>query len=118
MKKICDIHGLIEVASKKDRCPKCKKQHNKNYTKNNRDLESQKVYQSTQWREVRKKALLRDSYCCTKCNKVIGMIARDHVVDHIIEIKDGGSKFDLENLQTLCQHCHNIKTRGGGSKCI
>ncbi|MBT3205587.1 MAG: hypothetical protein HOB14_00275 [Gammaproteobacteria bacterium] len=31
-------------------------------------------------------------------------------VDHIIEIKDGGSQLDERNLQSLCHACHNAKT--------
>lgn len=32
------------------------------------------------------------------------------VVDHIIEISDGGKADDINNLQSLCRACHNRKT--------
>lgn len=32
------------------------------------------------------------------------------MVDHIKEIKDGGSKLSLDNLQSMCLPCHNLKT--------
>ena len=30
--------------------------------------------------------------------------------DHVVEIKDGGSKTDLRNGQALCGRCHSRKT--------
>jgi nitrite reductase/ring-hydroxylating ferredoxin subunit len=30
--------------------------------------------------------------------------------DHIVEVKDGGAKFDLANGQCLCGSCHTRKT--------
>ncbi len=30
--------------------------------------------------------------------------------DHIVELKDGGAAFDLDNGQALCGTCHTIKT--------
>ena len=33
------------------------------------------------------------------------------VVDHVKPIKDGGSPTDWDNLQSLCQTCHNQKTK-------
>jgi 5-methylcytosine-specific restriction protein A len=29
------------------------------------------------------------------------------VVDHMIPLVDGGEKFDLENVWSLCNRCHN-----------
>jgi 5-methylcytosine-specific restriction endonuclease McrA len=46
------------------------------------------------------------------------------IVDHIKEIKDGGDRLSLENLQSMCIPCHNIKTakekqhRGGAVKSL
>lgn len=31
-------------------------------------------------------------------------------VDHIQRINDGGDRFDENNLQGLCDHCHKVKT--------
>jgi hypothetical protein len=30
--------------------------------------------------------------------------------DHIVEIKDGGSRLDVTNGQALCPRCHTLKT--------
>ena len=32
------------------------------------------------------------------------------MVDHIIELKDGGDRLSEENAQSLCWKCHGIKT--------
>lgn len=32
------------------------------------------------------------------------------VLDHIIELKDGGAPFDEDNVQSLCHRHHNKKT--------
>jgi 5-methylcytosine-specific restriction endonuclease McrA len=31
------------------------------------------------------------------------------MTDHIIAIRDGGSRFDESNFQSLCDPCHNAK---------
>lgn len=49
--------------------------------------------------------MMRDGGLCVKC----GEIAK--VVDHIIEINDGGCKLCYDNLESLCHLCHNRKTR-------
>ncbi|MBU3953351.1 MAG: HNH endonuclease [Proteobacteria bacterium] len=33
-----------------------------------------------------------------------------HLVDHIVELKDGGNLLDPDNCQTLCNRCHGKKT--------
>lgn len=36
----------------------------------------------------------------------------DLVVDHILPMADGGEKFELANLQTLCRACNTAKDTG------
>jgi 5-methylcytosine-specific restriction protein A len=31
-------------------------------------------------------------------------------VDHVVEIQDGGSEFDWDNLQSICSECHKVKS--------
>lgn len=45
----------------------------------------------------------RDNYECQVCGRDA------HLVDHIINVKRGGTD-DLDNLQVLCQPCHDEKT--------
>lgn len=58
----------------------------------------------TAWRQARARALDRDHHRCVRC----GRPATE--VDHIWEIADGGSLYDLANLQSLCHDCHHAKT--------
>ncbi|WP_370930997.1 HNH endonuclease [Bartonella sp. DGB1] len=62
-------------------------------------------YSSMEWLSLRKQALKRACYKCSWCNSTKRLY-----VDHIKEIKDGGSRTDLGNLQVLCASCHNKKT--------
>lgn len=112
-KRLCPKHGIWTPENNKDRCPKCVSTINKQYDKGHRNKESNKVYQSKQWKETRKEVILRDGFKCTKCGSPIGIKPKDHAVDHIIELTDGGEAFDMDNLQTLCASCHNKKSKGG-----
>lgn len=38
------------------------------------------------------------------------------IVDHIIPIEQGGKRLAKDNVQSLCQTCHNQKTAKDGSK--
>ena len=46
---------------------------------------------------------------CKWCNEE-GKTKVADVVDHILPIKQGGSKIDESNLQSLCHHHHNQKS--------
>ncbi len=106
MKRICPLHGYWIKKDKDDRCPKCSKGKNKNYDRTKRDQSSKKIYNSKKWiKESRPGAIVRDNGRCVKCGSNENL-----VVDHIKELKDGGSPYDLNNLQTLCKKCHKIKT--------
>lgn len=62
------------------------------------------------WRDARREALERDDFECARC----GMsreehderFSRDLEAHHITPVFDGGEKFDVDNLVTLCQPCH------------
>ena len=109
-RKLCPKHGIYTTKS----CELCKKQSAKTYNQQSRNKESAAVYNTTRWRKVRKMQLMREPLC--KC----GQIAT--IADHIKELVDGGEPFDLDNLESMCQSCHNSKTarvkreREGGSK--
>lgn len=113
MKKLCNIHGVYTGQS----CTRCRSNANKVYNKIFRDTNIQKFYESKQWKKIRAMQL-RAEPICISCGKIA-----THV-DHIVEIKDGGSKTSMENLQSMCIRCHNKKTaeaksqRGGGVKSL
>ena len=53
--------------------------------------------QEANWRLARAQALIRDNYCCTQCGSTSEL--------EVHHIKPSGGK-GLDNLQTLCQKCH------------
>lgn len=57
------------------------------------------------WLQLRKMVLARDPVCMICHNEP------SHHVDHVLAIRQGGAKWQLDNLQGLCASCHSIKTR-------
>jgi 5-methylcytosine-specific restriction protein A len=55
------------------------------------------------WMEIRKR-VLDDEPLCRECDRPAT------VIDHIKALTNGGTD-DRENLQPLCDECHEIKTR-------
>lgn len=75
-----------------------------------RDKESISFYNSKAWKRVRYQALVRDNHLCVHCYAQERFTPAE-MVDHIIEVKDNPNlKLSLENLQSLCNPCHNRKT--------
>ena len=101
--RICHIHGVYNSSSFKG-CPKCRQTRAKAYDMLHRDESLDKFYHSKEWKRVRG-LKLKHSPVCEECKEKPAVI-----VDHIVEIKDGGSKLDIDNLQSLCRACHNTKT--------
>jgi len=71
-------------------------------------IDGKNIYKSYKWRK------LRDAYAaanplCAHCEQY-DIVTAGYIVDHIIEIEDGGAVFDAANLQHLCKSCHNAKT--------
>jgi len=58
-------------------------------------------------RDLRAKVLERDQGRCARC----GRYDPKFEVDHIVALWSGG-KDELDNVQTLCRHCHTRKTVG------
>ena len=69
---------------------------------------AQYFYSSATWKRLRAAYILQHPLC-EMCEKA-GLVTPGKEVDHIIEIQDGGSKTDPDNLQTLCTRCHRKKT--------
>lgn len=108
-KRICPIHGIWTKTPEQKRCPKCKTTSNKEYDNNRRNQESKKFYNSAAWKKVRKLVLTSNPFC-VECGKPAEM------VDHKKAIKDGGAKLDLNNLQPMCNSCHNRKEHKEGNR--
>tara|TARA_R100001443_G_scaffold113463_1_gene128194 strand:- start:45 stop:413 length:369 start_codon:yes stop_codon:yes gene_type:complete len=83
---------------------KIKKDYNKSYSR----AEYANIYQSNRWRKLRNHYIKHNPICveCERNNK----ITTAKIVDHIKEIADGGSVWNVSNLQSLCNRCHRVKT--------
>ncbi|SHO52877.1 5-methylcytosine-specific restriction endonuclease McrA [Desulfopila aestuarii DSM 18488] len=65
-------------------------------------------YWSPQWLRFRD-WYRKKSPLCEEC-KADGKLVPMDVVDHIVELKDGGAPLSEDNVQSLCSHCHSKKT--------
>ena len=63
--------------------------------------------QTARWRRLRRKILVRDSWECQACGKLLGLAQ----VDHIKPVFKGGKPFEEANCQVLCVSCHVEKTK-------
>jgi len=69
---------------------------------------NQNIYWTNRWKRFRA-VVLREEPLCRRCAQ-FGIYTEATVVDHIHEIKDGGSHLDRDNAQSLCNSCHLRKT--------
>jgi len=67
-----------------------------------------KFYNSKAWRTT-SKAYRRDHPVCENCMHKGRTKAVNHV-DHVISIQQGGHKYHIDNLMSLCINCHSSKT--------
>jgi len=88
------------------------------YCPEHRPLRPQKK-QSAEWhwmyltpvwlKDLRPTQLLKEPFCRACAER--GVRTRATVVDHIVDHEGDWSRFtDRENLQSLCESCHNRKT--------
>lgn len=61
------------------------------------------------WRKVRNRKLAIDPLC-EHC-RATGQYVPAYDVDHIVPIREGGARYALSNLQSLCRRCHLRKHR-------
>lgn len=95
-------------------CEEHKKIEDNNYNKYQRNKETQRFYQSKEWKELRKLKLISQPMCeeCLRSGKYV----RARMVDHIVPIRQGGALLDIANLQSLCWSCHSRKSAKEGSR--
>lgn len=97
----------VKISMSQSKCAKCTKVSaaiaGRIYNTHYRNKEAAKFYQSKEWRAVRNQVIKSEPFC-----RICGAAAT--LVDHIIPIEAGGAKLKVENLQPLCQTCHNKKT--------
>ena len=63
-------------------------------------------YSSAEWIALRDQVRREAKWMC----QAPGCTRRGHIVDHIVEIKDGGAPLDRGNLRNLCSPHHGEKT--------
>ncbi|WP_152972061.1 HNH endonuclease signature motif containing protein, partial [Desulfatitalea tepidiphila] len=65
-------------------------------------------YNSTAWKRFRTWYKSKHPLC-EDC-LAAGHLAPVDIVDHVVEIKDGGARLDESNARSLCRSCHARKT--------
>tara|TARA_R110000824_G_C15170848_1_gene672896 strand:- start:595 stop:936 length:342 start_codon:yes stop_codon:yes gene_type:complete len=70
--------------------------------------ENSDFYNSRAWRKLRQ-MFIAENPLCVWCEEE-GLTKEAAIVDHIIEIKDGGDLLDPSNLRSMCLPHHNQKT--------
>ena len=68
---------------------------------------NKKLRESIEYEEWRKKVFERDLYTCQKCGEIGGRLEADHIKPWALYSE---LRFELNNGQTLCKECHNVKT--------
>ncbi|MEN6624120.1 MAG: HNH endonuclease signature motif containing protein [Smithella sp.] len=72
--------------------------------------ETDAFYLSPAWKRFRNWYVTNHPFC-EQCERE-GLLIPVDVVDHIVEIKDGGARLSEENAMSLCHKCHNLKSAG------
>lgn len=101
------MRGKFEYPSNHGHCYWCGTEINGRRRSYCSDKHRWEYYNAFTWSRLREKILLRDGYRCSNC----GLTQKRLEVDHIVAVSLGGEYFDPNNLRTLCQFCHKVKTR-------
>lgn len=73
--------------------------------------ENAHVYASKEYRDNRKRVMLRDHGFCVRCYTLLGKMRMDVECDHFIHIKSGEPVDNsMDNLWAICLSCHSLKT--------
>ncbi|MBZ5203209.1 HNH endonuclease [Planomicrobium chinense] len=85
-----------------------KHEPNKEYNQARRRYDNTyiKFYKTRAWLKLRRIALMRDDFMCKTCERN-GIIKEAQLVHHLIEVKtDWDKRLELENLESICESCH------------
>ncbi len=110
IKKFCNHSGcqtLVDYPQKY--CETHQPLSNRVYRK--KDSPSERGY-DTQWKRVRIIKLQHEPLCedCLERNKTVPAVE----VHHIIKIKtDSNERLNMDNLKSLCEKCHKVRTGRG-----
>ncbi len=114
-KRLCTYSGckeIVDVPVGYRGSPRCER-HRRAVTPSERvyehhHIDGKNIYKSQRWVKLRAE-VIRQQITCQHC-LAYGIVTPGIIVDHIIEIEDGGPVWDINNLQYLCRTCHNQKT--------
>jgi 5-methylcytosine-specific restriction endonuclease McrA len=70
-----------------------------------------RIRSTARWQKARAAARERDGNRCRCCPSTERL-----EVHHIVSLEDGGARYDLHNLITLCSSCHHATGRDGGER--
>jgi 5-methylcytosine-specific restriction protein A len=77
-------------------------------------------YESEKWKSVRDEVRKRDDARCQTCGRFnVGRMIVDHIrpiTKRDLENRNFEKLYGLDNLQLLCQDCHNRKTAQDNTK--
>jgi 5-methylcytosine-specific restriction protein A len=105
----CRYPGCMAVLSNPGYCDSHRALVHRDYGRMRRSFDKEVgFYQSSNWRRLRANFLRLHPLCRSCANQ--GRTVAAVVVDHVLPIKDGGTRLDTANLQALCVSCHNRKT--------
>ena len=71
-------------------------------------------YDKQRWRDLTI-SHRKEEPLCRKC-KERGIVTAGTLVDHIVPRLEGGDEWDEDNLQTLCDRCHQSKRQSEKNK--
>ena len=68
-------------------------------------------YSTIKWQRLRDRAIARDGRrCAVPCCRNDMSKPKMVIADHVAEVADGGSFYDLANIQILCKFHHDEKS--------
>lgn len=109
--KICNYPSCGEIAIQgTSRCESHPYKRSGKRDNTHRYHNGQDIYNTSRWQKLRNKKR-RMNPLCEHCEDK-GFIVPADIVDHTIELADGGDPYPaLSGLQSLCHSCHNSKTK-------
>lgn len=110
-KRICGEPGCSLLADKRF-CTKHDRDVRQEYDRNRKNDPYRAIYQTAQWKRLRRYILGRDPLCRigVLCVERQGHAMPSQVADHIVPMRRGGDAWDEANLQGACKACHDRKT--------
>ena len=69
-----------------------------------------RLYDSSEWRKMRDRQLAKHPLCdmCLRRELYVPATVADHIIPHRNNLK---LFYDIDNLQSLCETCHNSRKR-------